>query len=601
MADGAGSISRNQKESQKLLERGAGVQNRSSSYLEVEAPAPGPAQPLPAQAVTGNRRLRRAPLQRASKQASATTGGLPKSTTPGTGCIASTVVPESAPVGGQAASGWITVNGPQTAPAIASNSTVEVPGTLEISLAASSQMQQRLEKSEGKEVEKQPPKTMQVVIRAGSEVCFNENGDVVSGSQLVAEKEANIRAQQEEAANRAQDKAKKEDELRAQHEAEEEAKEQAARRSQWDAEEEAKQNVARHAQQGTKVKGVRRLDEEAARRRKKHSRAGRDASVMRHSTPLRNSGTTREIERMKKMSIVVATDDGKRARKPQTTKEMLTTSGAAAQAQQEKKKEKADARVSKNSVAEGRQPSVFAQKVDVLQEMQGSPDDLDEEELLDAMDKTRDVDEADQEDDTDDRDVVPTPPATQTPSKQSSETSSVEPEKQVLLVPAQDRRPVPMAALPTPPASQELLEPSIEADDQEEDTVTPLRQAGSSTIARLATPAGTIAALPATASPPLSGGSSAVMFGVISRLTINLPEEMQKKVVENVLSMEKTISELPTPPAIYNGHPTTPFSQTSGHPSAMWHEVITTLAMDLSEEQQKAVVEYVLVLKKNKK
>lgn len=604
MVDGAAPSSQQHEQAQKAHGCETDEQSRSASYLEVEAPAQNNAQPAPTQAVTDNRRSRRESLQKANKQASATKDGqvpLPQSTAPEGNCVTSTIVPERTPVGCQDASGWMTVNGPQTASANASASSVESLATLHVGDAATSHMLQRSKKGKGKQVQKQPPRTMQVLIRAGSEVSFDENGDVVSDSQPAAEKEGDLRAQQEGAANRAQEKAKKEDELRAQQEAEEEAKEQAARHSQWDAEEEAKQDATRRAKQEAQEKAARLLDEAARRaEQRRNHRAGRDASVMRHGTPLRNSGTTRKIERMKKMSIVVANDDAKRARKAQTTKEMLAPAGSAAQAQQEKKKEKSDALVCVKSVAENRERSVAPQKIDVLMDRELLPDDLMHEELLGAIDKTDEV-EADKGDDTDDRDVVPTPPATQTPREQSSKTSSVEPGQQVLLAPVQDRRPVPMADLPTPPASQELLEPSIESDEQEEEAVTPPRQAGSSTIARLITPTGTIAALPATPSFPPTGGPSAVMFGVISRLTIELPEEMQKKVVEYILSIEKTISELPTPPLIYTGHPATHFFQTSGRPSAMWHEVITTLAMDLEEEEQKAVVEYILVLKKNKK
>lgn len=597
--DGAAPSSQQQKQTREAHGCEANEQSRSSSYLEVEAPAQGNAQPAPTHAVTGNRE----PLQKANKQVSATKDGqvpLPERTVPEASCVASTLVPESASVGGQGASGWMTVNRPQTASVNSSASSVESLATVHVGDAATSHMQQRSKKDKGKQVNKQSPRTMQVLIRAGSEVCFDENGDVVSDSQPAAEKESDLRVQQEGAANRAQEKSKKEDELRAQQEAEEEAKQQARRRFQWDAEEESREAAARSAQQEAQEKAARLLDEAARRaEQRRKRRTGRDASVMRHGTPLRNSGTTREIERMKKMSIVVANDDGKRARKLQTTKEMLTPAGSAAQAQQEKKKDNADARVCEKPGIENRERSVAPQKIDVLMDREPSPDGLVHEELLDAIDKMDEA-EANQEDDTDDRDMGPTPPATQTPPEQISKTSSVEPEQQVLLAPVQGRRPVPMADFPTPPASQELLKPSIESDEQE-DAVTPFRQAGSSTIARLTTPAETIAALPATPSFLPSGGTSAVMFGVISRLTINLPEEMQKKVVEYVLSMEKTISELPTPPVIYTGHPATPFFQTSGRPSAMWHEVITTLAMDLSEEEQKEVVEYTLVLKKNKK
>ena len=598
MANGAAPSS--QQQDQARGARGCEANEQFPSCLEIETSVQGSAQPTPTPAATGNRRFHREPQQRANKQASATKDGgvpLPESSAPEAGCVAGVIVQENAPVGGQEARGWVTINGPQTVLANASASSVESLATFHDGDAATSHIQQRVKKGKGK----QTPRTMQVLIRAGSEVCFDENGDVVSDSQPVAQKEADHRAQHEGVANRGQEKAKKEDELRAKQEAEEEAKERAARRSQRDAEEEAKQDAARRAQQEAQEKAARLLHDAARRaEQRRKRRAGRDASVMRHGTPLRNSGTTREIERMKKMSIVISNDDGKRARKPQTTKEMFTPADSAAQAPQEKKREKADARVCEQPIAENREGAVAPQMIDVVMERKPSPDDLMHEESWDAIDKMGEV-EADEKDDTDAGDVVPTPPSTQTPLEQSSKTSSVEPEQQVLLGPERDSRPEPMADLPTPPASQELLEPSIESDEQEEDTVTPPRQAGSTTIARLATPARTIAALPATLSFPPSGNPSAVMFVVISRLTMNLPEEMQKKVVEYVLSMEKTISELPSQPAIYTGHLATPFFQTSGRPSAMWHEVITALAMDLSEEEQKAVVEHILVLKKNKK
>ena len=599
MANGAAPSSQQQEQDQGA--RGCETNEQFPSCLEMETSVQGSAQPTPTRAATGTCRSHREPQQRANKQASATKDGevpLPESSAPEAGFIAGIIVQENAPAKGREARGWVTVNGPQTVLANASAS-VESLATFHSGDAATSHIQQRVKKGKGKQVERQPPRTMQVLIRAGSEVCFDENGDVVSDSQPAAQKEANHRTRHEGVANRAQEKAKKEDELRAQQEAEEEAKEQAARRSQWDTEEEP--IAPRRAQQEAQEKAARLLHDAARRaEQRRKRRAGRDASVMRHGTPLRNSGTTREIERMKKMSIIVSNDDGKRVRKPQTTKEMLTPAESAAQAPQEKEKEKADARVCKQPVAENREGTVAPQMIDVLMDRKPLSDDLMHEESWDAIDKMGEV-EADEKDDTDDRDMVPTLPPTKTPLGQSSKTSSVEPEQQVLLAPELDSRPVPMADLPTPPASQELLKPSIESDEQEEDTVTPPRQAGSTTIARLETPARTIAALPATLSFPPSGDPSAVMFVVISRLTINLPEEMQKKVVEYVLSMEKTISELPSPPAIYTGHLATPFFQASGRPSAMWHEVITALAMDLSEEEQKAVVEHILVLKKNKK
>lgn len=411
VSDGAGSISQCQNQAQEILEREADVQNRSSSYLEVEAPTQGSAQPAPTPAVEGNRRSRPAHLQKASKQASATEDRqrpLFERMAPEAGYMANTVVPESGPVEGQAESGWITVNGPKIAPFIASTKSSEDPAILEVTHAATSQMQQESKNGKGKQVEKQPPITMQVVIRAGSEVCFDESGNTISRVQREARKLVILRAQQEaEEQRRSEEKATKE----------------AARRAQDEVNRNRNGRFASVVGPETRDARPESRAVQALRRREVSStNFGSGPSIRRPAGPaVRHLPDTRRQRSDSEITVHTFYGLERPARKPKPVPN-----------------------VSPTPAAEERERSVAPLEMDMVFENEESSNDSDYEELLDEMDAEGEP---------------PAAPETPTPSQQSVATSSDEAENQDLPAQIGQPRTAAITDLPTPPVTDPIEAP----------------------------------------------------------------------------------------------------------------------------------------------